>query len=51
MKDRLDRSPAVTLFKQAAEYYGLGYTVESADLSLPAYSGSIALQYAKPQGK
>ena len=28
MQKELDASPGVTLFKQAAEFYGLGYTVE-----------------------
>ena len=31
MSKELDRSPGVTLFRQAASYYGLGYTVESQD--------------------
>jgi len=48
MQDALGRSPGVKLFKQAAGYYGLGYTVESQDtVSVPAYTGSISLGYAK----
>jgi uncharacterized protein YlxW (UPF0749 family) len=48
MRERLDSSPGVTLFTQAADYYGLGYTVEQQDhLELPAYSGPIGLTYAK----
>jgi uncharacterized protein YlxW (UPF0749 family) len=48
MQQALDASPGVTLFKQAAGYYGLGYTVESQDhLDLPAYHGPIGLTYAK----
>lgn len=48
MQRALDRSPGVALFKQAAGYYGLGYTVESQNrLSLPAFHGSIGLTYAK----
>ena len=36
------------LYRQAASYYGLGYTVESQDhLGLPAYDGPLALDYAK----
>ena len=46
MTAALDQSPGVTLFKQAAGYYGLGYTVESTDVAVPAYTGSITLQYA-----
>ena len=48
MSKELDRSPGVTLYRQAAAYYGLGYTVESQDhLHLPAYDGPLALDYAK----
>jgi len=51
MQDALSHSAGVTLFKQAAKYYGLGYTVESVGgLTLPAYSGSINLSYAKAGG-
>jgi hypothetical protein len=47
MNASLDASPGVALFRQAASYYGLGYTVASEDdLELPGYSGSIALRYA-----
>jgi uncharacterized protein YlxW (UPF0749 family) len=49
MKQRLDSSPGVKLFVQAASYYGLGYTVESVDrLDLPPYVGSVGLNYARP---
>jgi uncharacterized protein YlxW (UPF0749 family) len=48
MQSALNASPGVRLFQQAASYYGLGYTAESqTDLRLPAYSGSISLEYAK----
>jgi len=48
MSKELDRSPGVALYRQAASYYGLGYTVESQDhLQLPAYDGPLALDYAK----
>ncbi len=48
MRAALDRSPGVTLFKQAADYYGLGYTVAQSDsLKLPAYTGPTSLSYAK----
>ena len=48
MQEALNHSAGVTLFKQAAKYYGLGYTVESlGGLTLPAYTGSINLSYAK----
>jgi uncharacterized protein YlxW (UPF0749 family) len=48
MSKELGRSPGVTLYRQAASYYGLGYTVESQQrLDLPAYDGPLALDYAK----
>jgi uncharacterized protein YlxW (UPF0749 family) len=48
MQEMLDASPGVRLFREAAEYYGLGYTVETVDrLDVPAYSGPITLTYAK----
>ncbi len=49
MASALDASPGVHLFAQAAGYYGLGYTVGSADeLELAAFTGSIALEFARP---
>jgi uncharacterized protein YlxW (UPF0749 family) len=48
MQDSLDRAPGVTLFKQAAGYYGLGYNVQAQDsVLLPAYDGPINQTYAK----
>ncbi|HEY3631245.1 MAG TPA: DUF881 domain-containing protein [Jatrophihabitantaceae bacterium] len=48
MQDSLDHAPGVTLFKQAAGYYGLGYTVESQDaITLGAYAGPIGQTYAR----
>jgi uncharacterized protein YlxW (UPF0749 family) len=48
MQNSLDHAPGVTLFKQAASYYGLGYTVETDDsIQLPAYDGPIGQTYAK----
>jgi uncharacterized protein YlxW (UPF0749 family) len=47
MQERLDASPGVKLFREAAGYYGLGYTIETKDdLDLPAFSGPITLSYA-----
>ncbi len=52
MQEALGASPGVALFKEAALYYGLGYTVESRDsLDLPAYRGPIDLTYAKAVSK
>ena len=48
MHKALDKSAGVQFFKQAAVYYGLGYTVQQTDsLTLPAYDGPISLSYAK----
>jgi uncharacterized protein YlxW (UPF0749 family) len=47
MLARLATSPGVKLFREAAGYYGLGYTVDLQDrIDLPAYSGPITLSYA-----
>jgi uncharacterized protein YlxW (UPF0749 family) len=47
MLKKLSSSPGVKLFREAAGYYGLGYTVSTQiRLELPAYSGSITLSYA-----
>jgi hypothetical protein len=47
MTAALGASRGVKLFEQAAEYYGLGYTVEvSGDVQVPAYSGPLGLVYA-----
>jgi uncharacterized protein YlxW (UPF0749 family) len=49
MQRALSASPGVRLFQQAAEYYGLGYTVGAEnELHLPAYRGSVSLSYARP---
>jgi uncharacterized protein YlxW (UPF0749 family) len=49
MLSRLASSPGVKQFRNAAGYFGLGYTVGSDDdLSLPAYTGSVSLSYARP---
>ncbi|WP_375484520.1 DUF881 domain-containing protein [uncultured Jatrophihabitans sp.] len=49
MQEQLTASPGVTLFRQAAGYFGLGYTVESEDrVDVPAYTGPLTLIYARP---
>jgi uncharacterized protein YlxW (UPF0749 family) len=48
MLKRLASSPGVKLFREAAGYYGLGYTVEPlGKVQLPAYTGTIGLNYAQ----
>lgn len=52
MHNAMDRSPGIALYRQAADYYGLGYSVEQvADVQLPAYTGPISLSYAKAAGQ
>jgi uncharacterized protein YlxW (UPF0749 family) len=47
MLKKLAASPGVKLFREAAEFYGLGYTVGSqSNIDVPAYTGSISLNYA-----
>jgi uncharacterized protein YlxW (UPF0749 family) len=49
MQDRMNASPGVKLFREAAGYYGLGYTVEQrSDVRVGAYRGSLTLDYAHP---
>jgi uncharacterized protein YlxW (UPF0749 family) len=47
MQKELSSSPGVKLFREAASYYGLGYTVSTESrLFLPAYRGPVTLSYA-----
>lgn len=47
MQSALNSSPAVGIYRQAAVAYGLGFRVTTqTDVTLPAYDGSTALQYA-----
>ncbi len=47
MQRQLDASPGVQTFREAASYYGLGYTVESKNrVDVPAYTGPLTLSYA-----
>jgi uncharacterized protein YlxW (UPF0749 family) len=47
MRQALDASPAVSVYRQAVSAFGLGYTVRTqSDVKLPAYDGSTSLQYA-----
>ncbi|SHJ66494.1 Uncharacterized conserved protein YlxW, UPF0749 family [Tessaracoccus bendigoensis DSM 12906] len=43
----LDESPAIEIYRQYVEAYGLGYTVETSDtLDLAAFGGAVGLRYA-----
>ncbi len=47
MQDKLAASRNVKYFREAAAYYGLGYTVEATSrVDIPAYHGSLTLGYA-----
>ncbi|MEN3304292.1 MAG: hypothetical protein V7603_494 [Micromonosporaceae bacterium] len=51
MHAALDASDGVRAFRQAATDFGLGYQVEDqADVRVPGYDGSTALQHAHPGG-
>ena len=51
MRDALDKSREVTIYRQWADFIGLGYDVTSKDsASFPAYEGSLSLLHAKSQG-
>lgn len=48
MRQALDASEGVQLFRQAAADFGLGYEVKlEGDVTVPAYDGSIALRSAR----
>jgi uncharacterized protein YlxW (UPF0749 family) len=51
MHAALDAAPGVTLFREAASAFGLGYDVNAQpDVSMPGYDGAIGLQYAHAAG-
>jgi hypothetical protein len=51
MRDALDKSSQVTIYRQYADLLGLGYDVTSKEQArFPAYAGSLSLVYAKSQG-
>lgn len=47
----LDRSPAIDLYKDYVDAFGLGWKVErSSSLTVPAFEGTTDLQYARVPG-
>jgi uncharacterized protein YlxW (UPF0749 family) len=51
MREALDKSPQVTIYRQYADLFGMGYDVTSkAKATFPAYQGSLSLLFAKSQG-
>jgi uncharacterized protein YlxW (UPF0749 family) len=48
MQDKLAASPGVKLFREAASYYGLVYTVDTRNgVDVPGYAGPVELNYAR----
>jgi uncharacterized protein YlxW (UPF0749 family) len=51
MQHALDEAQGVVLFREAAVSFGLGYQVRTeADVTVPAYDGSLTLRSASPAG-
>jgi len=51
MREALNRSEQVTIYREYADLFGLGYDVTSKTrASFPAYEGSLRLVHAKSQG-
>lgn len=49
MRSALDSDPTIEIYRQWVDAVGLGYEVEEHDsIELPAYSGSVSMQYAEP---
>jgi uncharacterized protein YlxW (UPF0749 family) len=47
MRAALDRQPGVQLYRQAVQYFGLGYEVEDErEVTVPGYDGPLRLSYA-----
>lgn len=48
LRASLDTEPGVRLFKQAVDYFGLGYEVkDEREVTLPGYDGPVRLGYAE----
>ncbi|MEU4209809.1 DUF881 domain-containing protein [Streptomyces sp. NPDC026206] len=51
LRKALDASPAIQNYLQYVNAYGLGWKVDQHDaVTLPGYSGTVDLHYAKPMG-
>jgi uncharacterized protein YlxW (UPF0749 family) len=50
VRSQLAASPQVAILKQAADAFGLTFTVrDRSSVTLPAYSGPLDMQYATPR--
>ncbi len=48
LRAALARQPGVTLYRQAVQYFGLGYEVkDEREVTLPGYDGPLRLSYAE----
>jgi len=48
LRARLDSEPGVRLYRQAVEYFGLGYEAkDEREVTLPGYDGPVRLGYAE----
>lgn len=48
MRAALDRQPGVQAYREAVDFFGLGYDVkDEQDVRLPGYSGPLRLNYAE----
>ncbi|MEH3139568.1 MAG: DUF881 domain-containing protein [Mycobacterium kyogaense] len=50
MQRALSEAPLVTLYKQYAVRFGLGYQEEARDVELVGYTAPITMKYAQPMG-
>jgi uncharacterized protein YlxW (UPF0749 family) len=49
MREALDRSPALRIYRQYVDVLGLGYQVSTqGSLTMPGYDGALDLRYASP---
>jgi uncharacterized protein YlxW (UPF0749 family) len=52
LRAALDRQPGVQLYRQAVQYFGLGYEAEDErEVTLPGYDGPLRLSYAEAVGR
>ncbi|WP_165985008.1 DUF881 domain-containing protein [Streptomyces sp. YIM 98790] len=51
LKQAMEESDAIRIYKRYVEAYGLGWEVEEhSEVTVPGYTGSVELQYAEPAG-
>ncbi|MFI2704848.1 DUF881 domain-containing protein [Cellulosimicrobium composti] len=51
LRDALDRSPGVQVYKEYVDAVNLGWSVEDEpEIEMPGYQGALELRYARPAG-